>query len=225
MWCIPPKANAEFVWHLEDVLDVYEKPYDPRYPVVGMDEASKQLIKETRKPIEMQSGKPQRYDVEYERNGVCNLFMFFEPLQGKRYVTVTDRRTKKDWAQCIKVLVDEYYPQAEKIKLVMDNLNTHTPASLYETFEPVEARRLANKLEIHHTPKHGSWLNVAEIELSVLSRQCLDRRIAEKAILIQEVDAWQNERNNAKAKLNWQFTTKDARVKLKKLYPTIINVA
>jgi hypothetical protein len=221
MWCIPPKANAEFVWHMEDVLDVYEQPYDPRYPVVGMDEASKQLIKETRIPIEMEPGKPQRFDSEYERNGVCNIFMFFEPLQGKRYVTITDRRTKKDWAQCIKTMVDDYYPQAEKIKLVMDNLNTHTPASLYEAFEPAEAKRIAGKLEIHYTPKHGSWLNVAEIELSVLSQQCLDRRIAEKEILIKEVDAWQNERNNTEAKLNWQFTTKDARVKLRKLYPTV----
>ena len=221
MWCIPPKANAEFVWHMEDVLDVYELAYDSRCPVIGMDEASKQLIKETRIPIEMEPGKPRRFDSEYERNGVCNIFMFFEPLQGKRYVTITDQRTKKDWAKCIKTLIDDYYPQAEKIKLVMDNLNTHTPASLYEVFAPEEAKRIADKLEIHYTPKHGSWLNVAEIELSILSRQCLDRRIAEKEILIKEVNAWQNDRNNNEAKLNWQFTTKDARVKLRKLYPTV----
>lgn len=206
---------------MEDVLDVYTRPYDPNRPVVCMDETSKQLIGETRVPRPAQSGRLQRYDYEYERHGVSNLFLLFEPLAARRQVTVTDRRTSQDWAELMRQLVDEHYPEAEVITLVLDNLNTHTPASLYETFEPEEARRIARRLEIHYTPKHGSWLNMAEIELSVLSRQCLDRRIADKTALSGEVAAWQKERNQAEATVDWRFTTSDARIKLKKLYPSI----
>lgn len=206
---------------MEDVLDVYTRPYDPNRPVVCMDETSKQLIGETRVPLPAQSGRLQRYDYEYERHGVSNLFLLFEPLAARRQVTVTDRRTSQDWAELMRQLVDEHYPEAEVITLVLDNLNTHTPASLYETFEPEEARRIARRLEIHYTPKHGSWLNMAEIELSVLSRQCLDRRIPDKTVLSREVAAWQKERNRAAATVDWRFTTSDARIKLKKLYPSI----
>ena len=186
-----------------------------------MDETSKQQVKEVRSPIPMRAGKPACFDTEYERNGVSSLFMFFAPLDGWRHVEVTDRRTAKDWALQIKKLVDEYYPEAEMIRLVMDNLNTHTKASLYKVFEPEEANRIANKIEIHYTPKHGSWLNMAEFELSILSRQCLNRRISEQAILKAEVKSWEKARNQIEAKMDWQFTTADARIKLKKLYPTI----
>ena len=186
-----------------------------------MDETSKQLIKETRCPIPAVPGRPARYDYEYDRNGVCNLFMFFEPLAGKRHVSVTERRTKADWAMQIKQLLDVHYPTAKKVTLVMDNLNTHTGASLYEVFQPNEARRLLDRLKIHYTPKHGSWLNMAEIELSVLSRQCLDRRIPDKATLTTEVAAWQQRRNISEAKVDWRFTTAEARIKLKHLYPTL----
>ena len=206
---------------MEDVLEVYKLPHDPKKPLVCMDESSKQQVKEVRSPIPMQAGSPERYDNEYERNGVSAIFMFFAPLDGWRHVEVTDRRTAEDWALQIKKLVDEYYPEAEAIRLVMDNLNTHTPASLYKVFEPEEARRIASKLEIHYTPKHGSWLNMAEIELSILSRQCLDRRIPDQETLKAEVAAWEATRNQVAAKMDWRFTTKDARVKLKKLYPTI----
>ena len=206
---------------MEDVLDVYQRPYDPKRPQVCLDEASKQLIGETRRPVSAKPGQPARVDYEYVRNGTANLFMVFEPLAGKRYVKVTDRRTKKDWAWCVKELVDKRYPAAEKIVLVMDNLNTHALPSLYEAFEPSEAKRIADKLEIHYTPKHGSWLDMAEIELGILSRQCLDRRIASVDVLKQEVSAWQKQRNNRTAKVNWRFTTGDARVKLKRLYPSI----
>ena len=221
-WCIPPHANAEFVWRMEDVLDVYERPYDPNRPMVGMDETNKQLLADIVEPLPVAAGHGERYDNQYERCGTSNLFMFFEPLQGQRHVMVTEQRTKIDWAQAIKTMVDEVYPRAEKIVLVMDNLNTHTPGSLYEAFAPEEAKRLADKLEIHYTPKHGSWLNVAEIELSILSRQCLDRRIATKEMLESEVAAWEQKRNAMQAKVNWQFTTTEARIKLKKLYPTIM---
>ncbi len=206
---------------MEDVLDVYKRPYDPKYPMICLDETSKQLIEETRNPIPASPGQELCFDYEYKRNGVANLFMMFEPLAGKRYVNVTERRTKIDWAQCVKELVDEGYPYAERIVMVMDNLNTHTPASLYEAFDPAEAKRIADKLEIHYTPKHGSWLDMAEIELGILSRQCLARRIPEMEQLKSEVAAWVNSRNNAEAKVNWRFTTTDARIKLKKLYPSI----
>ena len=205
---------------MEDVLEVYTRPYDPRYPQVCMDEVSKQLLRDTRTFLPMEPGKPQRQDYEYERGGVVNLFLFCEPLQGRRWVDVTERRTKKDWAHRIKELVDERYPKAERIVLVMDNLNTHSPASLYEAFDPAEARRLANRLEIHYTPKHGSWLNMAEIELSVLSRQCLDRRVPNFETLEAEAAAWQERRDAAGVEIEWRFRTDDARIKLKRLYPS-----
>ena len=208
---------------MEDILDIYKRPYKADNPLICMDETSKQLIKETRLSISASPGQPARYDYEYERNGVCNLFMFYEPFGGKRYVSVTDRRTKRDWAIQIKELLDVHYPTAEKVILVMDNLNTHKGSSLYETFPPAEARRLLNRLEIHYTPKHASWLNIAEIELRVLSGQCLNRRIADKPTLIKEVHAWEKQRNSLNAKVDWQFSTDDARIKLKRLYPTLLD--
>jgi hypothetical protein len=218
---IPPQASAEFVYHMEDVLDLYHQPYHPAYPLVCFDESSKQLVSEKRVSWPATPGQVARYDYEYKREGVRNLFMFFEPLAGRRHVKVTERRTKVDWAHCMKQLVDELYPDAICIRVVQDNLNTHNPAALYEVFEPQEAKRLLDHLDFHYTPKHGSWLNMAEIEFSALSRQCLDRRIPDEATLKQEVAAWQAFRNDDKAKVNWQFTTSDARVKLKKLYPSI----
>jgi hypothetical protein len=206
---------------MEAVLEVYQRAASPTHPLVCMDETSKQPVKETRCPLPMRSGSPQKYDYEYERNGVSNLFMLFAPLEGWRHVTVTDRRTKVDWALCMKDLVDIYYPQADKITVVMDNLNTHHPASLYEAFPPEEARRLLERLEFHYTPKHGSWLNMAEIAFSVLQRQCLDRRIPDQATLQKEVAAWEQTRNAQAITAEWRFTTKDARIKLKKLYPSI----
>lgn len=206
---------------MEDVLSVYKREFTPDMPLVCMDETSKQLTKETRCPRPAIPGRPARYDYEYERNGVCNVFMFFEPLAGKRYVSVTDRRTKADWAKQIKQLLEVKYPQAQQITLVMDNLNTHTGASLYEIFEPQEARHLLDRLEFHYTPKHGSWLNMAEIELGVLSRQCLNRRIPDKTALTTEVAAWEKRRNAAKATVDWRFTADDARIKLKHLYPIL----
>ena len=217
---LPPKANAGFVAALEDVLDVYARPYDAKRPQVCFDEGGKQLIGEVRPPLPLRPGRPQREDYEYQRHGTANLFMVFEPLAGTRRVEVTERRTNQDFARVIRRLVDEWYPQAEKIVLVLDNLSTHTPAALYEAFEPVEARRLVEKIEWHYTPRHGSWLNVAEMELSVLARQCLDRRIPDLEALRREVRAWEGERNKAVAKVDWQFTTAGARVKLKRLYPT-----
>lgn len=206
---------------MEDVLDVYKRPYDPKRPNVCLDETSKQLIGETRMPVPAAPGQPARYDYEYKRNGVANLFMMFEPLAGKRHVKVTERRTKVDWAYCVRDMVDQIYPDAEQIVLVMDNLNTHNKSSLYEAFDPAEAKRIADKLEIHYTPKHGSWLDMAEIELGILSRQCLSRRIDNREQLKDEVAAWQLIRNTAEAKVNWRFTTDDARIKLKRLYPSI----
>jgi hypothetical protein len=206
---------------MEDVLEVYQRPYDPQRPQVCLDEASKQLVAQTRTPLEAEPGQPLREDYEYERCGTANLFMLFEPLAGRRHVKVTDRRTAADFAGVLKDLVDVPYPEAEVIVLVMDNLNTHKVVSLYEAFEPAEARRLLEKLEIHYTPKHGSWLNMAETELSVLSRQCLDRRIADQGVLVYEVALWQDQRNEAVCKMHWQFTTADARVKLQRLYPVI----
>jgi hypothetical protein len=217
---IPPKANAEFVYYMEDVLDLYHEPYDPRYPMVNFDETSKQLISETRVPLPPTPGQVARYDYEYRRNGVRNLFLFFEPLRGWRHVKVTERRTKVDWAYCMKQLVDEFYPHAIRIRVVQDQLNTHNPAALYEVFEPKEAKRLLDRLEFHYTPKHGSWLNMAEIEFSVLSRQCLDQRIPDETTLQREVAAWEEARNANEAKVNWRFTTQDARIKLKRLYPS-----
>jgi len=206
---------------MEDVLEVYTRPYDPLRPQICMDETSKQLLRDVHQPLPMEPGQPQRHDYEYERGGVVNLFMFCEPLGGRRWVDVTERRTKRDWAHQIKELVDVRYPKAEQIVLVMDNLNTHTPASLYEAFSPEEARRIANKLEIHYTPKHGSWLNIAEIELSVLSRQCLDRRVPDLETLEAEVAAWQERRDATATKIEWRFNSEDARIKLKRLYPSL----
>lgn len=207
---------------MEDVLDVYIRPYNPYYPQVCMDETNRQLIKETRIPLPMEPGQEQRYDYEYERNGVCNLFMFYAPLEaGWRHVKVTDRRTKQDWAYAMRELSDVRFPDAIKIVVVMDNLNTHTPGSFYEVFEPAEAKRLVDRFEFHYTPKHGSWLNMAEIELSALTQQCLDRRIPNQETLAREVAAWETERNTKKAKIDWRFTTDDARIKLKRLYPSI----
>lgn len=206
---------------MEDVLDVYCLGYDPQWPQVCMDEQSRQLIKETRTPLAAAPGKPQREDYEYERKGTANLFMFVEPLTGWRQVTVTERRTAVEWAHQIRDLVDVHYPQAERIRLVMDNLNTHKVASLYEAFAPAEARRIAQRLEIHHTPKHGSWLNMAEIELSALTQQCLDRRIPDIDTLRRETTVWATERNARQKGVDWRFTTPDARIKLKRLYPQI----
>jgi len=206
---------------MEDILDIYTRPYDSNYPVVCLDETSKQLVKETRIPLPVKPGHPQYYDYEYERNGVCNLFMLSEPLAGWRHVEVTERRTKKDYAHILKYLADERYPHALVITVVQDNLNTHVKSAVYEAFPPEEAKRLLDKLEFHYTPKHGSWLNIAEIELSVLSGQCLDQRIPDPESLKSAVAAWETERNIKATKVNWRFTTKDARIKLKRLYPSI----
>lgn len=214
---IPPQANAEFVCQMEDVLQLYTHAYDPDYPLVCFDESSKQLISETRTPLPPRPGQLERYDYEYKREGVCNLFMIFEPLVGWRHVEVTDYRTQIDYAQQMKYLVDECYPQAKQIQVVQDNLNTHIRASVYKAFPPVEARRILDKLAFHYTPKHGSWLNMAEIELSVLARQCLDRRIAHKEVLKQEIAAWEKRRNELSCKVDWQFTTVDARIICHKL--------
>jgi hypothetical protein len=220
-WCIPPKADAEFVARMEDVLDLYRLPYSPEFPVVCMDEASKQLIAETRTPLPLREGQPRCVDYEYERKGVCNLFLFVEPLRGWRKVFVRERRTMGDWAWCVREILDVHYPQAACVRLVLDNLNTHTLASLYETFEPAEARRLAKRLEFHFTPKHGSWLNMAEMEIGIMSRQCLDRRIEDDALLRTQTGAWERDRNAEQATINWRFTIADARVKLHNIYPSI----
>ena len=218
---IPPDANAAFVAAMEDVIEVYHRPHDPDRPVVCVDETSKQLIIETRMPIPAKPGQPRRTDYEYKRNGTANLFMMFAPLEGWRHVKVTDRRTALDYAQMLKELSDTHFPQATKIVLVQDNLNTHKPASLYEAFPAKEARRLTERFEWHYTPKHGSWLDMAECELSVLATQCLARRIPDKETLTREVSAWQKLRNAKHAKADWHFTTADARIKLKRLYPTL----
>jgi len=205
---------------MEKVLEIYKRPYDKRFPVVCMDESPKQLIRETRLPVPMSPGMPARYDYEYERCGVCNIFMAGEPLAGKRMVKVTERRTKRDWAWFVKEIAEQY-PQAERITLVMDNLSTHKPGALYESFSPEEAKRLWDRFNFVFTPKHGSWLNVAEIELNVLNGQCLNRRIDEIEIVRQEAQAWQEYRDSLEAKVNWQFTNEDARIKLQRLYPTL----
>lgn len=218
-WCIP-EVNGVFVAAMEDVLDLYAEEYDEKRPKVNFDETSRQLIADTRAPVGVGRGRPQRYDYEYERKGTRNLFIFCEPQTGWRHVEVTQRRTKTDFAHQMKWLVDARYPEAEVIRVVMDNLNTHGPGSLYEAFEPSEARRIAKKLEFHYTPKHGSWLNMAEIELSIMQRQCLNRRIANEESLKGEVAAWEQQRNDAKETIDWRFSITDAREKLKRLYPS-----
>lgn len=205
---------------MEDVLDLYAQPYDTRFPVVCFDESPYQLIGEVRQPQAPHSGKPQRYDYQYQRNGTCNLFMFFEPRAGWRHVEVTERRTKQDFAHCMRQLVDGYYPEAEVIRVVVDNLNTHTPAALYETFTAAEAHRISQRVELHYTPKHGSWLNMVEIEFSVLAGQCLQRRLPDKATVQQEIALWERHRNDAQATVQWRFTTEKARTKLHRLYPS-----
>jgi DDE superfamily endonuclease len=221
MWCIPPGQDAAFVAAMEDVLDVYARPPDPRRPLVCLDEGSKALHADAVPPLPLAPGQPPRIDPTYERGGGTAFFMLCAPHQGWRRVRVTGRRTARDWAETVRQLVDEDFPAAEKIVLVMDNLNTHAPASLYRAFPPAEAKRLWDKLEIHHTPKHGSWLNVAELELSVLARQCLDRRLGDRAALEAETAAWAARRNAAAARVVWQFTTADARTKLLHLYPAL----
>ncbi len=206
---------------MEDVLDVYHRPYDPERPVVCRDETSRQVLAATRDPLPVPPGRAARHDPEYARHGVVNVFLVSEPLRGWRQVRLSDRRTRIDFARCVKELADIHYPQAERIVLVMDQLNTHSPASLYQAFPPAEAKRLADRLEIHYTPKHGSWLNMAEIELSVLARQCLNRRLGDRATMEREVAAWTTARNAAATTIAWQFTTADARIKLKRLYPVI----
>jgi len=220
-WCIPPKEDAAFVCQMEEVLDVYTRPYDPQHPLICMDEMPRQLLAEVREPLAVAPGQPTKQDYEYQRNGIADLFMLFEPLQGKRYLCVTEQRRRVEWAQVMKHLADDLYPQAEKIVVVLDNLNTHTPAAFYLVYAPEEARRLAERFEFHFTPKHGSWLNMAEIELSVLARQCLDRRLPDMETLTKEVQAWQAQRNAEVVKVQWQFTTADARIKLRHLYPKI----
>ncbi len=204
---------------MEDVLEVYTRPYDPRRPQVCLDETSRQLLAETRTALPPAPGRPARHDPEYVREGVLNCFLACEPLRGWRHVRISTQRTRIDWAHYVRELIDVHYPQAEAIVLVMDQLNTHSPASLYEAFPPAEAKRLADKLDIHYTPKHGSWLDMAEIELSILQRQCLDRRLPNRATLEREVAAWVAQRNTAGQRIDWRFTTADARIKLKHLYP------
>ena len=204
---------------MEDVLEVYKRPDDPKRPLVCIDEMPKQLLMDTREPLPMRPGDPERFDYEYKRGGVADLFMLLEPLAGKRHIEITDQRRRVEWAEVMRIVSDELYPDAEKIVVVLDNLNTHVGAAFYLAFEPQEARRLVERFEMHYTPKHGSWLNMAEIELSALTRQCLDRRIPDKDTLIHEVKAWEDQRNSEVIKVHWQFTTADARTKLKSLYP------
>jgi len=218
---IPPGQDAEFVSRMEPVLDVYERPFDPDRPVVGVDEAGVQLVEEVRNPVPAAPGRPARVDYEYKRNGTANLFVATQPLLGWREVVVTDRRTALDFAGFLKHLADDIYAEAEKVTLVLDNLNTHTPAALYQAFEPAEAHRLAARFEWVYTPKHGSWLNVAELEFAALRRQCLGRRIGSMDELRAEVEAWQDERNERAVEIDWQFTTADARIRLRHLYPQI----
>lgn len=220
MWCIPPQQSAEFVYHMEDVLEVYCRPYNPKRPVVCLDETFRQLVGEVREPLPPAPGRVERYDCMYVRNGTASLFLAFEPLAGWRNVAVTDSRKRGDWARFVKALVEERYRDAEKVILVMDQLNTHSPASLYEAFPPAEAKRLADRLEIHHTPKHGSWLNMAEIEFSALGRD-LPERVADRSAMERRLAAWQQRRNSAAVKADWHFTTANARIKLRKLYPSV----
>jgi transposase len=217
-WCIS-EVGAEFVWRMEDVLELYEEPYDPKRPVVCFDEMPYQMVAEKRTPLPQKPGRPQRYDYEYERKGMVNIFTFFEPQRGWRHLDVTDRRTAVDFAEEMRRLVDEHYPEAEKVRVVLDNLNTHTGAALYQAFAPEEARRILRRLEFHYTPKHASWLNMVEIELSVLSRQCLERRIPDAKTLAREMGAWEQKRNEERATVQWRFTASDARERLARLYP------
>jgi hypothetical protein len=219
MWCIPPQQNAAFVADMEQVLDVYQQPYDPIHPVVCTDESNKQIIGDAKAPLPMQPGQVMKEDCNYERKGTCNLFIAFEPARGWRDITVTAHRGKCDWAYYIKKMVDELYPHAESITLVCDQLNTHSLSSLYATFPAEEAHRIARKLHMVHTPKHGSWLNMAEIEFSALNRQCLDRRFEDQSELDRQVQAWTLARNQAATSVKWRFTTSDARIKLASLYP------
>ena len=221
MWCIPPEADAEFVCAMEYVLAVYTRPLDPKHPVVCFDEKSKQLVGEVCKPIAARPGEVERCDYEYVRNGTANLFLMVEPLGGWRHVNVTSRRTKLDFSRQMKELVDVHYPEAEKITLVMDNLNTHRMSCLYEAFAPDEARRLIEKIEVVHTPKHGSWLNMAECELSVLEKQALGDRVESEAILREQIAVWNADRNSRAKGIDWQFKTNDARIRLRRLYPQI----
>ena len=206
---------------MEDILNVYHRPYDPRYPVVCMDESTKQQVKETKKPLAISPGQPERFDHEYERNGVAHLFMFSEPLAGKRFVEIRDQHTKAEWVECMCKIVENEYPDALKISIVLDNLSTHTPEAFYNFLPPEKARAILDRLEFHFTPKHGRWLNMAEIEFSALQRECLDRRIPDRGTLIREIAAWQEQRTGANKKVDWQFTTADARIKLKRFYPVI----
>jgi len=222
-WVIPPEKNSDFVANMERVLDVYKKPYDPAFPVVCMDESPKQLIEEGKQSQSMKPGYETRVDYEYIRHGVVNIFMANEPLRGKRFTEVTEFKTKKEWAVFVKRIANEFYPKAKKITLVMDNFKTHAASAFYETFEPTEAKRLWDRFEFVYTPKHGSWLNMAEIELHVLNGQCLNRHISTMEKIKEEVEAWQSNRNNKNSKINWQFTNKDARIKLKKLYPSLYD--
>lgn len=219
-WCLPAQADAEFVYHMEDVLDVYTRPYDAARPVVCMDEINTQLLADLREPLPLEPGKPAREDYEYQRRGVCNIFLACEPLLGRRVTIVAAQRTKREWAQFICQLADDHYPRAEKIVLVMDTLNTHTLAALYEVLPAEEARRLCRRFEVHYTPKHASWLNMAEIELSALDRQCLSQRLASLEAAQQQVAAWTTHRNQRQVTIDWRFTAADASIKLKHLYPT-----
>ena len=219
-WCIPPDADGEYVWHMEDVIQTYMLPYDARRPVVCFDEASRQLFGEVSQPEAAEPGRHAKVDYEYERKGTCNLFMMCEPLRGWRQVRVTNRRTRRDYAECLKELVDVHYPQAVKIRLVQDNLNTHDGASLYEAFPPAEARGLLDKIEWHYTPKHGSWVNMAETEIGIMNGQCLDRRLDSQEKIAAEVAAWESQRNAQEARIHWTFTLAVARQKLRKLYPS-----
>jgi len=221
-WVIPPERNGEFVAQMEQVLDAYRRPYDPLHPLICMDESPRQMIRATRLPLAATPGSVEREDYEYERCGVCNIFMAVEPLAGKRLVRVAERKTRTDWATFLEEIA-RHYEHAEKITLVMDNLNTHSPGSFYETFTPSKAKALWERFEFIYTPKHGSWLNMAEIELNILVRQCLSRRIESIELMRCEVRAWQAQRNTMGAKIDWQFTTDKARIKLKRLYPTFVE--
>ena len=221
-WVLPKAADADFVCALEDVLEVYRRPYDPLRPLVCVDELTKQLVADVTPPLPMQPRQPLRQDYEYERCGTANLFMVCQPLTGWRHVKVTDRRTNEDFANLLRDISDVHSPDVEKIVLVLDNLNTHKLSVLYRVFPPQQARRLCQRFEVHYTPKHGSWLNIAECELSALGRQCLDRRIDDQRFLRSEVEAWENRRNDENIRVDWQFTTTDARIKLKRLYPVLV---
>lgn len=222
-WIVPPTANAEFVYRMEDILDLYTQPYDPRRPVVCMDETNKQLVEELHPSLPMIPGQQATYDLQYQRAGVCNLFMFFEPLKGWRYIAIEERRTKREWVLCLKELLETHYKNVDVLRIVLDNLNTHNPSAFYEILPPHEAKALLNRLEFHFTPKHASWLNTAEIEFSVLSRQCLNQRIPSQEQMEKTVSSWVHKRNKHCKGVDWQFTTTDARIKLKRLYPSYLN--